>query len=348
MTFDRVVLVGAGAVGGVIAARLALAGSEVVAVARGAHGAAMRAHGLTVESPLGSATARLPVVTDLDAVRWRASDLVLLAVKSHDTPGVLAVLSRVWPRPLPVACAQNGIANEPTARRWTPDVYGVCVMFPATHLEPGVVRAHWAPTTGMLDVGRFPRGVDLRTETVAARFRLASFSSRVQADIMRWKHAKLVTNLGNAVEALCGRRARGGAVARLLEIEGRACIAAAGYDIATDREIAQRRAELGAITADDTDAGGSTWQSLARGRGVESAYLNGEVVVLGERHGVATPANTLVLERILAAAAGRRPPGDLTEEALLDAIDRVERDDTTDREARATRGDPHGMRRPTP
>jgi 2-dehydropantoate 2-reductase len=348
MTFDRVVVVGAGAVGGVLAARLAQAGSEVVAVARGAHGAAMRADGLTVESPLGAATVRLPVVAELDAVRWRESDLVVLAVKSHHTPGVLAELACVWPRPLPVACAQNGIANEPAARRWTPDVYGICVMFPATHLEPGVVRAHWAPPTGMLDVGRFPEGIDARTDDLTASLGRASFNSLARADIMRWKHAKLVTNLGNAVEALCGRRARGGRVARLLEREGRACLAAAGCDVATDREVTQRRAEMGPITADHTDAGGSTWQSLARGRGVESPYLNGEIVVLGEQHGVATPANTLVLHRVLAAAAARRPPGDVTEDELVDAIGRIPRGDTTTETAGRAHDDLEDTGRPTP
>jgi 2-dehydropantoate 2-reductase len=329
MTIDRIVVVGAGAVGGLLAARLVQAGSAVVAVARGPHGAAMRGSGLTVESPLGSTTVRLPVVPHLDGVRWRAGDVVVLAVKAHDTPAVLADLARVWQRPLPVACAQNGIANEPTARRWTPDVYGICVMFPATHLEPGVVRAHWAPTTGMLDVGRFPRGIDPRTEDLAATFRRASFSSRAQADIMRWKHAKLVMNLGNAVEALCGRRSRGGDVARLLEREGRACLAAADFDVATDREISRRRAEMGPITADDSAAGGSTWQSLARGQAVESAYLNGEIVVLGEQHGVATPANALVLDRVLVAAAARQPRGDVTEDELMDAIGRISRAEAT-------------------
>ena len=46
------------------------------------------------------------------------------------------------------------------ALRLFPNVYGVCVMFPSAHLEPGVVRANCSPVPGILDIGRFPNGID--------------------------------------------------------------------------------------------------------------------------------------------------------------------------------------------
>jgi thiosulfate/3-mercaptopyruvate sulfurtransferase len=65
-------------------------------------------------------------------------------------------------------------------------------------------------------------------------------------------------------------------------------------------------------------AGGSTWQSLARGGSVECDYLNGEIALLGRLHGVATPVNAELQRRIAAAArAGARPGGMSSEE--LDA-----------------------------
>ena len=72
---------------------------------------------------------------------------------------------------------QNGVANEPAALRLFDDVYGVCVVLPALHLEPGVVEAHAAPVTGILDVGRFPHGVGPRGEKIAAAFASATFES---------------------------------------------------------------------------------------------------------------------------------------------------------------------------
>jgi 2-dehydropantoate 2-reductase len=199
-------------------------------------------------------------------------------------------------------------------------VYGVCVLFPASHLEPGTVRAHWAPCTGMLDVGRYPAGVDERVEALAGAFAEATFSARADADVMRSKRAKLVMNLGNAVEALCGPSSRRGPVSRVLEAEGRACLEAAGLPFATPAEQAERRRAMPPTTA-DPDAGGSTWQSLTRGTGsVETGYLNGEIVLLGRLHGVPTPANTLVQRLAHARARAGDPPGTTNEPDLLRRI----------------------------
>jgi 2-dehydropantoate 2-reductase len=68
--------------------------------------------------------------------------------------------------------------------------------------------------------------------------------------------------------------------------------------------------------------GGSTWQSLARGvADVETDLLNGEIALLGRLHGVATPVNA-TLQRLTADAARRRlPPGSVTEDEVLAAID---------------------------
>ena len=152
---------------------------------------------------------------------------------------------------------------------------------------------------------------------MAAALAGATFSSEPVADIMRWKHHKLLMNLGNAVDAVCsGRDAEGDdreaarELMRLVRAEGRACLAAAGIEVATDDEAAARRGDL--ITIKPIEgvplARGSSWQSLARGAGsIETDFLNGEVVLLGRLHGVATPANALLqrLARETAAAGGR-------------------------------------------
>lgn len=324
MTVERLVVVGAGAVGGVLAARLARSGHDVVAVARGAHGEAIRARGLVVESPVGTETVCLPTVAHPGEVNWRPTDVVALAAKSHQTPEALdavsAAVSAAGLPPLPVVCVQNGIDNERTILRWSPDVYAACVLFPASHLEPGTVRAHWGPCTGVLDVGRYPAGVDGRASALARAFTEATFSALADADIMRSKRGKLVMNLGNAVEGLCGPSARGGPVSRVLETEGRTCLEAAGLGFATLEEQAARRRAMPATTA-DPDVGGSTWQSLARGTGsIETDYLNGEIVLLGRLYGVPTPANALVQRLADAHARAGRPPGTIDEAELLRQI----------------------------
>src|SRR5262249_41672437 len=136
----RWVVVGAGAVGGVVGARLAGAGHDVVLVARGEHLAAIRRSGLRLLTPDDDAVLRVPAVGSASEVDWRPGDGALLAVKSMATAGLLTELAAACdPGSTPVVSLQNGVANEPAALRYFANVYGICVMLPTSHLEPGVV-----------------------------------------------------------------------------------------------------------------------------------------------------------------------------------------------------------------
>ena len=136
----RIIVVGAGAVGGVVAANLALAGTPVVAVARGEHGRVMRDTGLRYESPLGTRIVELPIAASISEIDIADDDLFVLGVKSQDTVGVLDDLRAAGVTDQPIVCMQNGVENERRALRLFPNVYGICVMLPADHLAPGVVR----------------------------------------------------------------------------------------------------------------------------------------------------------------------------------------------------------------
>ena len=306
----RFVVLGAGAVGGVVGGRLFQHGHDVVLVARGAHAAAIAADGLRVEDAQGHVTLRVPVVTDIADAKVGGGDVVLLAVKSQDTALAMASLTASSASDVPVVCLQNGVDNERTVLRSVPAVYAVVVMCPTTHLEPGAVVANSSPTTGILDIGRYPSGVDETAEAVAAAFRSATFESVARPDIMRWKYAKLLMNLGNAVQAACGPAAASSPVTKLARREAAACLRAAGIDVASAGEDRERRGDLLQMEpiAGKPRAGGSTWQSLARGTGsVETDHLNGEIVLLGRLHGVPTPVNE-VLQRVARDLAARGAP----------------------------------------
>ena len=319
---------GAGAIGGVVGACLLEAGYEVAMIARGEHGAAIARGGLRVESPDGPSTVRPSAVADRpDGLDWRADDAVLLAVKSQDTAPAVAALARSAPPTVAVACLQNGVVNERTVLRWFPHVYGVTVMCPAAHLEPGTVIAYSSPVAALLDIGRYPTGKD-EGDDVAARisaaFNAASMDSVVRPDIMRWKYAKLLLlNLSNAVDALCGAPARRGPLARLVREEGEAVLRAAGIDVASEEEDRRRRGSLLQIkeVPGQPRGGSSSWQSLARATGsIETDYLNGEIVLLGRLHGVPTPANERVQRLANRAAVEGWRPGSLTESDILDGL----------------------------
>ncbi len=183
-------------------------------------------------------------------------------------------------------------------------------MCPATHLEPGVVAVHSWPLAGLLDVGRYPMGVDDITAALASAFERSSFESIERPDIMRWKYTKLLMNLANVVEALCKPSEAASQLVRLVRREGAAALAAAGIDVASREEDARRRGDkLRLDPVAGVVRGGSTWQSLARGQGgAETDYLNGEVVLLGRLHGVATPVNAALQRAMHQALAEGWPP----------------------------------------
>ena len=86
----RFVVIGAGAIGGVTGGRLHQAGHDVVLVARGPHHDAIRDRGLTIQCPTGEVILAVPVVDRVGRLDLDADDVVLLAVKSQDTAGVVA------------------------------------------------------------------------------------------------------------------------------------------------------------------------------------------------------------------------------------------------------------------
>ncbi len=310
----RFVVYGAGSVGGVVGARLFQHGQEVVLITRGAHLTAILADGLRLQDPSGEHALPVPVVRHPREVGWRGDDVCLVAVKSQHSQQVLTELAGAAPASLPVVCLQNGVRNEPEALRRFADVYGVPVACPTAHLEPGVVQAFSAPVTGILDMGRFPTGVDDTAIDIAGAFAAAGFDARPIPDVSRWKWRKLVTNLGNAIEAVCGPPARRGSIGQRATAEGEACLAAAGIEAATAEEDATRRGKLLQLQSIDghTRPGGSTWQSLARqSADVETDYLNGEVVLLGRMHGVPTPVNALLQRLANSLARDGGAPGSI-------------------------------------
>jgi 2-dehydropantoate 2-reductase len=215
----RIVVVGAGAVGGVVGGRLAEHGHEVVLVARGAHGAAIAADGLLVRSPDREVRVRVPVVEHAGQLTLTDDDVVLLAVKGQDTRAALDSLAGA-PRDLAIACLQNGVENERQVLRRTARTYAVPVMLPATHLRPGVVDASSSPVTGILDVGCYPSGVDETAIALSAALAASTFSSEPHPAVMRLKWSKLLMNLGNALEAACGPIGRGSTLYAAARAEG--------------------------------------------------------------------------------------------------------------------------------
>jgi 2-dehydropantoate 2-reductase len=315
----RYVVVGAGAIGGTIGGRLHQAGHDVVLVARGAHGEALAAAGLLLRDPTGEARLPIPTVARPADVGWQGDEVAVLATKLHQAAAALDDLAAAAPPASTVVCATNGVEGERLALRRFASVVAMAVLMPADHLTPGVVSVYSAPVAGLLDVGRYPSGVDAEVERIAADLTGAGFASRPEAELLRRKRQKLLMNLANVLDAAVADGVDTGPHWAAAIAEARACFAAAGLDVAPDEEDAARRAESGMRMQPidgERRVGGSTWQSLARGLGTEADYLNGEVVLLGRLHGVPTPVNE-ALQRL-----GRdvRTPRSLTADDLAERV----------------------------
>ena len=309
----KYIVYGAGAIGGVIGARLHEIGRDVVLICRGAQLDAIRRDGLTVKTPDGTANFRVPAVAHPSEIAFDPGDVVFLAMKSQDTEGALRDLAAVAPPEVAIVCAQNGVDNERMALRRFAHVYGMLVLMPCTYLEPGVIVNHASGAWGVLDAGRYPSGRDTTIERVCADLTTARFSSLTVPSIMRWKHAKLLGNLNNAFVAACGADARAPDFAAAIRAEALACYAAASIDCASDDEMRERRQASGMQYRPVDGAardGGSSWQSLARGLPtIETDYLNGEIVMLGRLHGVPTPCNLALQIVANRMAHERHAPG---------------------------------------
>ncbi len=326
----RHVIYGPGAVGGVIAGGLARGGHEVALVARGDHLTALRDRGLTFHHHGGTDVFRLPAVEHPGELDLTADDVVILAMKTQHTEAALDVLAGAAPPDLAVVCAQNGVENERLALRRFARVYGIAVLLPGTHLEPGVVAGTGAPMFGVLDVGRYPTGTDTTAVELAAALTDGNFRSEASPAIMRHKYAKLRVNTGNAVDAACGRQSRQSEVVKRAAAEALRVFAAAGIDVAGRDEVAARREGFTTPELEGRPrAGSSSWQSLARGAGsIEADYLNGEIVLLGRQHGIPTPVNETLRRLANRLAATGQAPGSMTVaevEALVDDAEAVDR-----------------------
>ena len=318
----RYIIYGAGAIGGSIGARLFQNGHDVVLICRGAHLEAVQRDGLRLRTPDESLTLPIPAVGHPSEIAFRDDDVVLLTMKSQHTADALDTL-RAAAGDVPVVCAQNGVANERMAARRFSRVYGMVVVLPATHLAPGDVIMSSSPVGGMLDAGLYPRGVDATIERVTADLAASGFIAQADANIMRLKYAKLLNNIANSIQALCGQEAAAGDLVRAVRSEAIACYDAAGIDYATPAELRERAAGVQPREVDGAArTGGSTWQSLERGAGsIETDFLNGEIALLGALHGVPTPYNRLLQRLAHEAVNLGRPPGGHTVEALMAAVE---------------------------
>ena len=292
------VIYGAGAIGGAIGARLFTMGFPVTLIARGQHCEIIQRQGLRYRDTTRDERLAIDCVSHPKEVSWREDSVVIATMKGQDSESAFESLFAVSGDRYPIFCAQNGVANEALAQRYFSKVYAMLVVLPATYLTPGEVIHSAGTPGGLLDTYGFNLNAMPETATeVAEALTRSGFASLANPDTMALKHAKLLQNLGNALDLVLEDRDHSREIMRLLRQEALAVFDAAGRpcaDATTSSarfNLVKRGRVMGAPRG-----GSSTWQSKARGQSrIETPYLNGEICLLGRQYGIPTPTNNLVM-----------------------------------------------------
>ena len=307
----RICVVGAGAIGGFMGAKLALAGSEVTLIARGPHLAAIRAHGLKLIMADGTELIATNAQATDDISAAGTHDVVILALKAHQIAAVAANLPTLFGPDTSVVTVQNGIPwwyfqkhggefdghrlasldPDGTLERYIPpDRIIGSIAYPATDKpEPGVIQH--------VEGNRFPLAeldgsTTDRVTRLAAVFTEAGFKSKVTTDIRSQIWLKAWGNLSfNPISALTG--------ATLVKIcqfpETRALATAMMHEA---QEIAEKLGVTFRHTIEQRVAGAekvgehktSMLQDVEAGRSLELDALVGVVAELGRLTSIPTPS----------------------------------------------------------
>jgi 2-dehydropantoate 2-reductase len=305
----KIVIAGAGAIGGYIGARLAKAGADVVLFARGPHLQAMRERGLRVVSADGDFEVRPEVTGDLSTIG--TADVVILGVKAHGLTALAPSLRQLYTPDTVVVSTQNGIPwwyfqghggeldglrlehvdpGGVIARAIEPErVVGSLAYFATDIAEPGVIHH----TEGnKLSLGE-PNGTRSdRTKAIAEALIAGGLRCPVST---RFRHEIWVKLLGNVafnpISALTGgtleqlvRHSGTAALVREIMAETEAVATKLGIELSIS--IDQRMAGAEKVGAHKT----SMLQDYEAGRPMELEAVVGAVIELGDRLGVPTPA----------------------------------------------------------
>ena len=302
----KIAVMGAGAIGGYVGARLAAAGAEVTFIARGRHLAAIRQRGLEVRSPLGDVQVDAATATD-DPAAVGEVEVVLLGTKLYDVEPAASAIAPMLGAETAVVCLQNGVdATDIVARLYGRGrVMGGVVMINAEITAPGIIRHN---ALNRLTVGELDGRSTARLERFVARATGAGIETAASRDIRLeiWRKFLLLAPM-SALSALTRLE-----LARIRQQEETWQLAEQGM-----REVvAVANAEGVELTEEDVQRTLAfvqgmppTWKAslavdLEQRNRLEVDWLAGAVCRLGRAAGIPTPFHEVALGALKPHAAG--------------------------------------------
>ncbi len=313
----RIAVIGAGAVGGTLAALLDRAGHDVEVTARGDGLAAIQQHGLRLDGGWGEHVAHVAAHEALGRTAGAAPELVILATKAQDAAAALRA-NREALGTAPLLVAQNGLGGLEVARELLPEspVLGGLALFAASYLEPGHVTVT-APLPLIVGAGAGTSPELLESVSEVLR---GALPVEVTDDILGAQWTKLLINHVNALPAITGlsvqeviadpglrrimtasmretvrvARRLGIRFGRVQGVDGRVLGAIGWAPLVFGARFPKTlAARMGSVPNP-----GSTLQSIKRGQPTEIDFLNGAVVAAAEHGGIAAPINGQIVAMV--------------------------------------------------
>ena len=297
----RFLVFGAGALGSVVAARLADA-HEVALVGRRAHVDAINERGLRITGHTEVVQTSIDAATDTASLR-RTPEAVLLTVKAYDTAAVMAALAGYRDTSIFVSL-QNGLGNEEAMAAGGARVLGAVINHGATFIGPGEVF-HAGSST--ISIGPFADTNADDAGSIATALAEVGLPAAAVTDIRERIWAKAILNAAvNPLSALL-RKKTGELIdsepiveaMRQVVDESVAIAAACGIDL----QVTDILDTIHAVAEATRDNKSSMYQDVEMGRRTEIEAINGTLIARAKEHGLACPANELLANMIRAAEA---------------------------------------------
>ncbi|MEO6532440.1 MAG: 2-dehydropantoate 2-reductase [Pseudolysinimonas sp.] len=339
----RIAVIGAGAVGGTLAALLDRAGHDVEVTARGENLAAIKRDGLRIDGGWGEHVAHVEAHETLATVSFRPGgapdpDFAILATKAQDAAAALRANREVLGT-VPLLVAQNGLGGLGVAHQVLPEspLLGGLALFAASYLEPGRVTVTAALP---LIVGAGP-GTSPEVLAQVVGVLEGAIPIEVTDDIVGAQWTKLLINHVNALPAITGlsvqqviadpglrkvmtasmretvrvARRLGIRFGRVQGVNGRILGAIGSAPLAFGAWFPRTlRSRMGTVPNP-----GSTLQSIRRGQLTEIDFLNGAVVAAAKAGGVAAPINEQIVQLVheVERSGAFLTPGDVVSRVKL-------------------------------
>jgi 2-dehydropantoate 2-reductase len=307
----RIVIMGAGGLGGYFGARLAAAGNDVAFVARGAHLAAIKQHGLRVTSARGDLHLRDVVATD-DPSTLAPADLVIIGVKLWDTEAAATAVKPLVRPGTAVVSFQNGVSKDDVLAGvlGREAIIGGVGQIGVVIASPGVI-AHTG-TMAKLIFGELDNRRSARVEAFLAACTAAGVDAEIASDIgvAIWEKFVFLVGMSAVTTAMRSTigpiRANQQARGFLLDVVREAVAVGREMGATLPADFAERR--MAFIDTLPPQMTASMQGDLARGNRLELPWLSSAVVELGARVGVPTPLNRAVRDILALYVNGTPAP----------------------------------------